>query len=841
MSEDLDSLFQDVRYGLRMLAKNPGFTAVAVLTLALGIGANTAIFTLINAVMLKELPVKKPEQLVLLGAADGTFTGNTSQVGKWGAYSCPLYEQLRDHNNDHFQGLAAFGSFTHIVRVAINGAPAEQATGNLVSGNYFTLLGVEPVLGRTLAPADDNPSAPPAAIISYQYWTQKFSQDPSIVGHVLDVNGTLVTIVGVAPPEFFGVRIEGSAIDFWFPLSLQSQVMMRQSYLELASTSWLNVVGRLRSGPDIREAQAALTVQLQQFLASNWGSKVSAEVQRLIARDYIELTPGSKGLSALRNHFSQSLLVLMAIVGLVLLIACANVATLLLARATVRQKEISVRVAVGASQTRLIRQLLTESVLLALSGGAAGLLFAAWGTSVLVKLVTYSSFVTPLSLSPDFRVLTFSLAVSVATGIFFGFAPAVHATRVDLVSTLKESPGISAVGTKGIARLGLARGLVVGQVALSLPLLVAAGLFVRSLVKLEKQDMGFNRDHVLEVVVDPLLGGYKPTQLPSLYRQLEDHISALPGVRSASLSLSGLLGETISGWDIAVQGYTPRGGEDMDVEYNLVGLRYLETVGIPLLLGRAIGPEDSETSGKVAMVNETMARHFFSGQTPIGQHFGIGSAPKEWIQIVGVVKDARYDDLRSKTPYFVYLPLAQHVMFAGDLEVRAMGSPTSIAAEVRRGIAEVDRNLPILKVTTLENRVVESAGEARLTAQLSSFFGVVALLLACVGLYGVVAYGVARRMNEIGVRMALGAERRDVLWMILREALSLVGVGLAVGLPVALAAGRLVSSQLFGLRPSDPATFTLATLSLVAVAALAGYIPARRATRVDPMVALRYE
>ncbi len=843
----MSTLLHDLRYGLRMLARNPGFTAVAVLTLALGIGANTAIFSLMDAVMMKALPVQKPEQLVLFfeGSDEGMriSKGGIGEGGRWKYYSYPLYEYLRDHNQ-FFQGICAFRVGEDRLSVSVVGRPAGESApevrGHLVSGNYFSVLGVNAVLGRTLSPEDDRPGARPAAVISYGYWKQNFGGDPAAVGKVVDLNGTPFTIVGVTPREFFGERVRRSP-DFWLPMVMQPQIMLHESFLKDPDVYWVNLMGRLKPGATRQQAQAGLTVQLRQFLTSQAGSHISPHTRREIEKSYISLAPGGPGISWLRERYSEPLHILMAVVALVLLIACANVANLLLSRAAARHREISVRLALGASRARLIRQMLTESLLMAGLGGALGAVFAAWGVRILLSKFAGPS--SGLNVSPDLRVLSFALAICALAAILFGLAPALRSTRVELAPALKAgsfSPGVSG------RRWSLGKGLVSFQAAISLLLLVGAGLFVRTLQKLEAEDLGFNRQHALLVGIDPRLAGYKPAQLAPLYQRLIDRVNALPGVRSASLAAYSPMSGNSSTSNISVEGYTPSPGQDMDVHTNVVGWKYFETAGTPLLLGREIGLQDTVSSPKVAVINGTMAHDFFGDQNPIGRRFGFGDEPKHSgdIEIVGVAADAKFSNLRQKPERMVFLPVLQmqgDAAYVWELELRTAGDPRSAATEVRSALAGIDKGLPPTSLKTLSEQVDDSLEQERTISQLSSFFGLLALTLACVGLYGVMAYMVARRTSEMGIRMALGARSSHVLWMMLREALFLVLAGIAIGIPAAIGAGHLFSSMLFGLTPSDPVTISLATLLLVAVAVLAGYLPARRASRVDPMVALRYE
>jgi predicted permease len=843
----MSTLVQDVRYGIRMLAKNPGFTAVAVLTLALGIGANTAIFTLIDAVMLKALPVQKPEQLALFSEGRRRGFVGLASGQHYDIFSYPLYEHLRD-NNPSFEGIAAFRTELDRLTVRPQGGgenePAQLAWGRLVSGNYFSVLGVRAVLGRVLTPEDDRVEGPPAAVISYDYWRHRFNNDPSVVGRVLNVNGILLTVAGVTPPEFFGESVESPVADFWLPVTLAPRLMPeRGSLLKNLYTNWLNLIGRLKPGVSLQQAQAGVDVSFRQFLSARAGAHPSAEEQRDIQRSYIKLTPGATGISYLRFLYSRPLHILMAVVALVLLIACANVANILLSRAAARQREISLRLAVGASRSRLLRQLLTESVLLGLLGGAVAVLLSAWGVDILVRMVAGGTSRLPLNVTPDATVLGFTLAVSLLTGILFGLTPAFRATGTDVAQSLKSGT----LGTSPGARWNLSKTLVVSQVALSLLLLVCAGLLVRTLDNLSKQDLGFNPQHVLEVGIDPRISGYKQDQLNPLYQALLERVDALPGVRVASLSLYSPMSGNGWGGQISVQGYFPPPNEQADCQWVWVGPHYAETEGMTLLLGRDLGPGDTKGAPQVAVVNEIFAQRYLAKQNPIGRRFSMGTPAKTYeIEIVGVVKNFRFDDPWEENGPVAFLPLAQvegPASYAANLEIRTTADPTSIAGSVRRAIQALDKNLPVTGISALSEQVNESLHKERLIARLSSFFGVLALLLACIGLYGLLAYRVARRTNEIGIRMALGADRRRVLWMVLGESLALVGVGAAIGLALAFAATRFISSllQLYGVKPTDPATIAAATMALVAVAVFAGYIPARRATKVDPTVALRYE
>ena len=843
------TLFQDLRYGIRQFSHSPGFSVVAIITLALGIGANTAIFSVMNTILLRNLPVREPGRLAVFGDGlnEGVANGNFPRSAD--LFSYLQYEQLRDHNQV-FQGLCAFNSTSTGVSVKLNGAggSAQQAQAELVSGNFFAVLGVNAFLGRTFTLKEDRVAgAHPVAVITYSYWTKVFSRNPAVVGRTIDVNSTPFTIIGVTPPEFFGAKPLDSVPDMWLPLTMQSEVMLQKSFLNASSTFWLTLLAKLKPGISIRQAQAGVNLHLKQLLIAAVGSSPSKEQLRRIAESRIKLTSAARGVSDLREQFSESLLILMIFVGWVLLIACANVANLLLSRAAGRQREISMRLALGATRSRLVRQLLTESILLAVLGGLAGVLLASWGTSALVTLISGAESLVRASLDPT--VLLFTLAIIVITGMLFGLAPALRFTRLDLAPALKEGARSTITGASGERRFGMGKALVVFQVALSLLLLVGAGLFVRTLEKLEHQDLGFNRNNVLVLNIDPRLAGYKPTQVARLYQRLLDRINALPGVQSAALAGCGIDADCEFITSTTVEGYTPAPGENMSVQMNLVSAGYFKTTGMTMLLGRATGPQDTSSSPKVAVINEAMARHFFHGQNPIGRKFNDTGGPAgTGIEIVGVVKDAKVNTPRQEAPRMVFLPLTQQAnvagnlgVFADDLEIRTAVDPASLTPEVRRAIGEIDKNLPITGVKTLEDQVSGSLNQERMIAELSTFFGSLALLLACVGLYGLMSYAVTRRIHEIGIRMALGAQARDVLWMVMREVLLLIGLGVAIGIPVAFVAGRLIASALYGLAPSDPLTMLVAPVVLLFIATLAGYLPAQRAMKVDPMVALRYE
>jgi predicted permease len=840
----METLFKDIRYGFRGLLRRKAFAAIAVLTLALGIGANTAIFTLVNAVMLKSLPVQKPEELVLFSdvTGEGTSLEDSPRTGKWDRFSYASYEYIFNHNQS-FQELAALRSGESrlsVRQIDSQANAAARARGHLVSGNYFSLLGVRAMRGRVLTPDDDKPNAEPAAVLSHPYWEKELNSDPSIVGRHLIINGTTFTVVGVTPPEFFGVRVR-RVPDFWLPLAFHPQIELTDSYLTNKQAYWLTLLGRLKPGVSLDQAQASVNLALRQHLTEEAGSQLTAERRDGIENTYATLVSGEGGISGLRRIYSKPLHMLMAIVGMVLLIACANVGSLLLSRAASRKAEISMRMALGATRWRIIRQLLTESMLLAVVGGVCGVLLAQWGVSVLISLVGSTA---PLDTRPDVSILAFTAGVSILAGLLFGLIPAIQASRANLSSTIKERSRTRS----GFMRLSLSSMMVVMQVCLSMVLLTGAGLFARSLVNLQNEDVGFDRKNLLLVSIDPRLAGYKPVQLATLYQQLIDRLSTLPQVQSVSLATYAPLGGSNRTSSIRVTGYTPQTGDDTTVQDLLAGPRYAETLGVPLLRGREIEVRDTPASQPVAIVNSAFVERFFSGQNPIGRSFAFDDDTDDHnarpLEIIGVVGDIKWDDARGKPEPAVYRPILQvqdPAAFTATIHIRTTGDPAPLTAQVRQMIAQIDDKLPIYDVTTMNDQASETLDRDRLLAQLVSFFGALALILACIGLYGVMAHGVVRRTNEIGIRMALGAGRGNIAWMVLRETLYLVLAGLLIGVPAALIGARFISAQLFGMSPTDPVTLIAAALILTLVALLAGYLPARRASRVNPLTALRYE
>ena len=835
----MSGLLQDLRYALRQLRNSPGFTTVAVLTLALGIGANTAIFTVVNALLLKTLPVKDPNQLIVVGDPTDP-NGRSNGTPRTDIFSYPLYRELRDRNAV-FTGLSAAASDHHIeVRSDEGQTPEEKVTGRMVSGNYFAVLDLKPAAGRLLSNSDDTAEGTNGvAVLGYEYWRRKYALSPSVIGKVVRLNDYPFTVVGVAPGGFDG-DVVGERMAFFVTLSMQPQIVRGRHWRNDPKGSWLTLIGRLKPGVVAAQAEANLNIVFKQIQQGDYGASLSSDDRNAIRDLRISVTSGGVGVSELRSNYRTPLLLLMGIGGMVLLIACVNVATLLLARASVRGREIAVRLAIGANRLRILRQLLTESVLLAFVGGIAGALIAAWGVRVLVKIVE-SDAVLPVV--PDFRVLAFTLGMSVITGMLFGMVPAQRALRVRVSPALKDTTRAVAGST---SRFGWGKGLVAGQVGLSLLVLFVAGLLVRSLQKLMTQDFGYNRKHLVIARLDPTAAGYTNEKMKPLAEQLVSRVAGTPGLRAVTYSENGLFAHSENGDAILVPGFENRNGRDRSAREDYVGPDYFGVVGIPILAGRGIESQDTTTSTRVAVVNEAMVKYFFAGQNPIGRQFTIDDPDwlKRPITIVGISRDAKDhgSGLREAVLPRFYLAF-QQMAEPGQivLEAQVAGDPSASVENVTSQIKSVDPNLPISFAKTLESLVDDSAESEIALAKLSAFFGGLALLLACIGLYGVMSYTVAGRTREIGMRMALGAQRGDVMQMVLREAMMLIAIGLAIGIPLALASGRALRSLLFGLNSADPLSIAAVVVMLAAVGAIAGLIPARRASKVDPMVALRYE
>jgi predicted permease len=834
-----EELARDLKYAARQLLRSPSFTIIAVLMLALGIGANTAIFSLLNAILLRNLPVHEPRQLVLFGKSEATGTTGFLPNRSTQVFSYPFFREFR-RRNQVFSDVAAIQSFLARTHGRVAGDTAlERMNVGLVSGSYFNTLGVNAINGRMFTDADDQaPGAHPVIVASYSWWQNRFAKDPAILNQAVTIGSTVYTIIGIAPPEFFGVTV-GQSPDFWIPLAMQKQISPDRNGLDQNLFQSLHIIARLKPGVSRIQARANTDFLFRQILRSYIGSHPRQEQLDSIQHAWIDLTPAATGRSELRREFSSPLKILMIVVVFVLLIACANVANLLLARATARQREIAIRMSMGAARSRLIRQLLAESGLLGFVGALLGVGFA-WGASrLLLAMVSTGSELVPIRVTPDAGVLAFTVAVTVFTVFLFGTAPALRATALDLAPTLKAGRGVISAGMRN----QLARGLVVAQVALSLVLLAGAGLFLRSLANLTDVDVGFDKQNALRMRIDAAGAGYQSDdRLTSMMQRIEDRVASLPGIHGASFALSVFDGGGWSQDDITVAG-RPQSGNDPTVNLNIVGPQYLDVMRSPILLGRGLDVRDNQASRKVAVINETMARTYFTGGSPLGHTFAVGDEA-EWrnLEVIGVVKDSKYMKLEERQMPAAFFPHAQHrEKFLRNFVVRYTGDPIVLVPAIRRAVREIDANLPVSDVATLAQMVDDFTLNRRLVAQLSTFFGILGAVLACIGIYGVMTYGITRRTNEFGIRMALGAARRNVLWVVLRETLVLAIAGVAIGVTLSLASGRLVESLLFGVKSYNPPVMILSILALMAVALLAGYLPARRATKIDPSTALRYE
>jgi len=855
-----DNLFTDMRLGIRALAKSPGFTLVALLSLALGIGANTAIFTLINQVVLRNLPVRDPQQLVIFGQGVTSAVLGGVDLGTYHMYTYDFARQLQA-NPGPFQGVAAYSSFAPRVSVRIpqpqadpsssnepanTGAAAIQVTASLVSGNYFAVLQSSPMLGRTILPSDAEVSgASPVAVLSYHFWQQQLSSNPNILGSSITINSNSYRVIGVMPAGFDGIKPDLEPPSIWAPLTMQQQIMLAPDMLAPRSTYFLHMFARRApadiSASGLKQDQLWLDQQIRAYIRAGEGGVISADRQQEISRATDPLFPGSRGVSYLGARYGDVLNVLMVVVGLVLLIACANLANFLLARSITRQREIATRLALGSSRFRIVRQSLIETLLLSLAGGALGLVTAFIATRALIAFVAQGVAHTPLSPLPDLPVLLFTLGVSLVTGLLFGLGPAIHSARAGASASLSSSA--RAVTGSRSTRLA-PKILVTAQVMLSLLLLVGAGLFLRTLRNLESRDFGFERTHLLLAEIAPALSGRTSAQAAGLNQSLIERLEAIPGVRSAALSDAPPVGSSKWNSNIKIPGYVSQPKEDMSSTLNRVSSRYFETVGISIVAGRAISAADSATSPKVCVINQALANRFFPKGDAVGRTLAINidSIHGPW-QIVGIARDTLSASPRdTASERMIYMPLAQMTgdeRFASTIQLRTSADPVNAIADLRRTVAQVDPNLPIIQLHTIQEQIDGMMAQENLFSSLTGIFSALALILAAIGLYGVMSYSVVRRTSEIGIRLALGAQTATVRWMVLRESVTLLLLGLAIGLPLTLACTRYVKDQLYGLSALDPATFAAAIAVVAAMTLFAAWLPARQATRVDPMIALR--
>jgi predicted permease len=830
----LERLGQDVRHVVRAIRRSPGFAIVAVLSLAIGIGASTSVFTVFYAMFLRSLPVRDPQQLRILNWAGGEhvparsmsgYMNEVNGVRSSGSFSWDTFQAIQKGNT----GFSSVAGFSQAGTNVVTKTQAWQTTVRLVSANFFDVLGTQPAVGRTFAAEDDSLAAPPTVLLSSRMAQRLFGSERSAVGQSVAIKQVSYTVIGVLPPDFAGLR-QTEPTDVYVPLA-HAQELAEFYRFDKSDTWWIEVIGRVTPGKRDREVRAALDVILAQVAAA-----YGAQVKKPVDTPKSILLNGRTGLDILNTNMSRTLLILFAMVGLMLLVACANVANLLLARGGARARELAVRLSLGAGRMRIVRHLLTESLVLALAGGLLGFLLARLGTRLLTGLLMQSDDAA-LDLKPDVTVMAFAMGLSLVTALLFGVLPAWRSTGVHPAASLRQG----GAGT-GALRQRLAKSLVVVQIALAFVLVFGAGLFARTLANLGNVSIGFRPDKLLLFSVDPSRNGYKAQRLIDVYRRIHAQVTAIPGVRAATFSSLPPLAGWMSSSNITVPGYTPKPGEKTRHQYIVAGDGFLTIMGTPILLGRDLSASDDEGSAKVAVINQTLAKKYFAGN-PVGREFAFGGKFDKPIRIVGVSADAKTHDIRSKIDPTIYLCYAQNPERLGGVtfEVRAAGDALSLSNAVRHAVAAVDPMLPVAQIRTQSEQINRNLFRERTFAFLSTFFSAITLALACIGIYGVFAYAVARRTSEFGVRMAVGATGAQVGWLVLRGALALVALGMAIGVPAALAVATLVRVGLFGVETADPATIAAAVVAMVVAAGLAAWMPARRAARLDPVVALRYE
>ena len=840
----VEQFIQDIRYGLRAMAGNKAFTAMAILSLALGIGANTAIFSFMDSILLRSLPVPDPKSLVILSwhtphrGMHGTNRHDNSYndpnggfVGGFFAY--PAFELFRK-NDSVFSTVFGYQGAGEL-NLSIRGH-AELAETEYVSGDYFPGLGIPPAAGRLIGPDDDRAGAPATAVVSYALSQKRFGGPANAQGQSILINNHPFTVIGVAPPEFFGADPDSSP-DVYVPLHanllLSAQDYMASTYLD-PYYDWVVPMARLRPGVTAKQAQAALAGPFYAWARTADPTRRAEDTPTLVVRE------GADGLDGLRRTYSKPLYVLLALVGLILAIACANIANLLLARAAARKREIALRLSLGAGRFRIIRQLLTESVLLAVLGGALGIAFAVWGIRFLTLLLANGSENFTLRAELNWHVLAVVAALSLFTGVLFGLTPALQSTHGDFVPALKELRTGVARG-RGLRRLGLSRILMVSQIGVTLLILVASGLFLRTLANLASIQLGFSREHVLTFQINARQAGYNDPEIVTFYDGLRTQLGAIPGVRGVSLSNHSLIGTGTSGTGVIVSG---SGSERYDSSILTIGADFFSTMQVPILSGRAIDARDRSGSPMVAVVSEAFAKRSFGDRSPLGEHLGMGQECAQCIEIVGVAANTLYGNLKKPSPPTIYLPFAQGAWGPVQgmyYELRTVGDPLNYVNSVRDLVQRADQRLPLSNVKTQGAWIDQTINQEIAFARLTTAFALLALAIACIGLYGSMSYNVARRTSEIGIRMALGAQRHRVVWMVLREVILLAAAGLAIGVPAALTASKLVRSFLFGMQPNDPLALTGAAVTLLTAAILSGYLPARNASLIDPMISLRHE
>jgi predicted permease len=854
------ALFWDIRYTIRQLRKAPAFSTTAILTLAIGIGATTAIFTLVHSVLLSSLPVTKPEELWKLGDAnyccfDGGYYETNGDKPEFALFSYEFYRHLRDETSG-FRELAAFEAGTTDIGVLRSGATGttHPTSAEFVSGNYFRTFGVSAFAGRTLTPADDQRNAPPVAVMNYREWQQRYAGDASVVGSTFVVNGTPLTVVGITAPDFFGDQIQSDPPEFWIPLAQDPLLRGNDSVIDVPDGEWLDVIGRLAPGAQRSAVEARINVEFQQWLASH-AADMDGRERTLSRMQSIHLVPGGAGITAMREHYASGLHLLMAVSGFVLLIVCANMANLLLVRSTTHRMGTSIRAAIGAPRSRLMRQALVESAVLGVFGGAVGIVVAYGGAQLLLRLAFSGEQAPPISASPSLPVLGFALAVSLLTSALFGIAPAWMAARANPIEALRGANR----GTRDASELPR-RTLVILQTALSVVLISAAALLTQSLRHLNHQDYGFAQAGRIDVHLNRGIHGYRPEQYDVVYRRIADRLRQIPGVLDATYASYAPMGNDMWNGHVFIAGAPPPppGSQWNRSASDRIGADYFSTTGIRILEGRPIEKTDTATSRRVAVVNEAFARRFFSHESPIGKHFGEWEASHSGdFEIVGVAADARYfnDHMHDPVGPMFFISMAQWTDYtsgsdrnseirshlADDFILSTRGGDPRLEAKIRQAFADVDPNLTIRSLRTFTEQVSGNFTREALVTRLTALLGLLALLLAAIGLYGVTAHTVERRTAEIGIRMALGADRAAVLQMVLRGALTQVAFGIAIGLPAAVLAAKGMRSELYGVAAYSPVLLASTALVLFAAACLAALLPARRAASIEPVIALRSE
>ena len=844
---------RDIAMAFRQFLKSPGYALTVILTLALGIGANTAIFTLVHSVLMKSLPVADPKTLYRVGDLDDCCVngGFVNDNGDFDLYSWELYKRLQE-TTPEFEQMAAMQSGGNRMTVRRGSEPAKSVRTQYVSGNFFTTFGIGPYLGRMLRDEDDTAGAAPAVVLSYQSWRSDYGGDRSVVGSTFYMQGQPMTVVGIAPPGFFGDRIRSSPPSIWVPLASEPVIEGKTSLLHVAESNWLYVIGRVKPGATVGGLADKMSSRLRDWLQAQPGYTRNGGAS-IIPKQHVVIVPGGAGIQNLQQQTGKGLYLLMTISGLVLLVACANVANLLLARGATKRAEISVRMALGAARGRLIQQMLTESVLLACIGGLAGLVVAYAGTKTILSLAFPDAPQLPISASPSVTVLGFAFGLSLLTGIIFGIVPAWITSHSDPAEALR---GVSRT-TRDTTSLPQ-RSLIVFQAALSLVMLMSAGLLTKSLRNMEHQDFGLQTENRYVLHLDPAGAGYKPETLPALYQQLEQQFGALPGVKGVGLALYSTLEGNNWGEGVFVDGKPDPGvNAHNGASWDRINAQFFETVGQPVIRGRGITEQDTATTQKVAVVNQAFVKKFFQKEDPVGKHFGIFDQKySSSFEIVGVVADAKYNNPRSEVRAMYFRPLMQQMtgvteanaamaegrsLYINSVTLRFDRVPTNLDAMVRRTLQGINPNLTVIDFHSLDYQVAGNFTQERLISRLTMLFGVLALVLASVGLYGITSYQVARRTGEIGLRMALGANRGSVVKMVLRGALLQAGIGLAIGIPVVLIAARWMTDQLYKVRSWDPVSLMTAVGVLLLSATVAGFVPARRAANIEPMQALRTE